>query len=119
MSIELAGVDRFNTVRPFDHRRLDRRACDLRAALATSHGEIGARIVNISAAGVGFTIDPMLGLKPGERVILKQETLGEVRCIVRWTMHPRYGAEFEPGGRTPPGAHALYEELEAGSGKAG
>jgi PilZ domain len=111
--------ERFKTAQPVDHRRRDRRDCYLQAHIATHHGESGARIINISAGGVGFTIDPMLGLKPGERVMLRQALLGEVRCVVRWGMHPRYGAEFEPAGRTPPGARALYDSLGPGPESAG
>ncbi len=113
------GTERFTTVQPFDPRRRDRRDCDLGAVITTSSGESGARLLNISAGGVGFTIDPMLGLKPGEKIMLRQELLGEVRCIVRWTLHPRYGAEFEPAGRTPPGARALYDSLSPGQARSG
>lgn len=111
MSIGRLGEERFSAVRPFDHRRRDRRRCDLGAAIIISHGELRARIVDISAGGIGFTIDPILGLKPGERIIMRQETLGEVRCVIRWSIHPRYGAAFDPDDRTPPGARTLYDSL--------
>lgn len=109
--IDRLGGERFSTVQPLDHRRRDRRDCNLQAALTSTHGEWSARIINISAGGLGFTIDPMLALKPGERITLRQRDLGEVRCIVRWSTHPRYGAEFDPPGRTPPGASALFDSL--------
>ena len=111
MSIGLAGEERFGAADPFDHRRRDRRACDLGAAVVTCHGEWRARIINVSAGGLGFTIDPMLGLKPGQHIMMRQQTLGQVRCIVRWSLHPRYGAEFDPPGRTPAGARTLYDLL--------
>lgn len=113
------GQERFSAAQHVDHRRRDRRDCNLPALIATRDGEFSARIINISAGGVGFTIDPMLSLKPGERVMLRQSLLGEVRCVVRWGMHPRYGAEFEPPGRTPPGAQALYDSLDPGTGTYG
>jgi hypothetical protein len=111
MSMGLLGEGRFSAVQPFDHRRRDRRGCDIGAAIIISHGELRARIFNISAGGIGFTIDPMLGLKPGERILMRQEMLGEVRCVIRWSIHPRYGAAFDPDDRTPPGARNLYDSL--------
>jgi hypothetical protein len=100
-------------VRPFDLRRLDRRSCDLAAVLVTSHGEAGIRIINISAGGIGFTADPLLGLKPCEPIMVRQEVLGEVRLILRWGIPPRYGAAFEPPNTTPPGARILFDALGA------
>ena len=107
----LLGEKRFSAVQPFDHRRRDRRVCDIGAAIIISHGELRARIFNISAGGIGFTIDPMLALKPGDRILVRQEMLGEVRCVIRWSVHPRYGAAFDPDDRTPPGARNLYDSL--------
>jgi hypothetical protein len=111
MSMGLLGEKRFSAVQPFDHRRRDRRVCDIGAAIIISHGELRARIFNISAGGIGFTIDPMLALKPGDRILVRQEMLGEVRCVIRWSVHPRYGAAFDPDDRTPPGARNLYDSL--------
>lgn len=119
MSIDLGGDDRFSTVPPFDHRQTERRDCDLAAAVTTGHGESRARIVNISGGGLSFTIDTMLRLRPGERVTIRQDMLGEVRCIVHWTLHPRYGAAFEPPGRMPPGARAVYDSLGPSRGMSG
>lgn len=118
MSIDLVGVEQFRTAQPFDPRRRDRRACDLRAVICTRDGELSARILNISGEGIGFAIDPLLGLKPGDGITLRQETMGEVRCIVRWTLHPRYGAEFEPPGKTPPGVRDIYDSIPGGHGDA-
>lgn len=100
-------------VRPFDLRRLDRRNCDLAAVLVTAHGESGIRIINISPGGIGFTANPLLGLKTGEPVMVRQEVLGEVRLILRWGIPPRYGAAFEPPDKTPPGARILFDALGA------
>lgn len=112
MSSVLAGDERATALQTIGHRRSDRRQCDFGAVIVSPYGEWRARIVNISAGGLGFTIDPMLDLKPGERITLREQTLGEVRCTVRWSLHPRYGAEFEPRGRTPAGVCALYDSLE-------
>ena len=98
-------------VRPFDLRRLDRRNCDLAAVIVTSHGETGIRIINISPGGIGFTADPLLGLKTGDPVMVRQEVLGEVRLILRWGIPPRYGAAFEPPDKTPSGARILFDAL--------
>jgi hypothetical protein len=107
----LLGEGRFSAVQPFDHRRRDRRVCDIGAAIIISHGELRARIFNISPGGIGFTIDPLLGLKPGERILMRQAMLGEVRCLIRWSIHPRYGAAFDPDDRKPPGARNFYDSL--------
>ena len=115
MSLDVFGVERFKSARSFDHRRRqDRRGCDLSAALATSHGEVRARIVDISAGGIGFVLDPVLGLKAGEKVTVRQETLGEFRCVVQWALHPRYGAAFEPGASPSRAVCAFYDSLPAG-----
>jgi hypothetical protein len=114
MSMDLVRYERFGAVHPVDHRLRDRRDCDIGATVISCHGEWRARIINISAGGLGFAIDPMLALKPGERITVRQQTLGEARCIVRWSLHPRYGAAFEPPGRMPPGAGTLYDSLGAG-----
>jgi hypothetical protein len=53
----------------------------------------------------------MFRLRPGERIMMRQDMLGEVRCIVRWTLHPRYGAAFEPNGKMPPGVRAVCDSL--------
>jgi hypothetical protein len=119
MMINQRGGERFSAVQSADQRRRDRRDCSLMAIITTVHGESGARIINISEGGLGFTIDPMLALKPGEKVTLRQQLLGEVRCIIRWTTHPRYGAEFDPPGRTPPGARTLYDSLAPSAGASG
>jgi hypothetical protein len=111
MSIDLGRYERFSAVPPLDHRHSERRDCDLAAALNTLHGESRARIVNISGGGLSFTIDTMLRLKPGERITMRQQLLGEVRCIVRWTVHPRYGAAFEPDEKMPPGVRTFYDSL--------
>jgi hypothetical protein len=81
--------------------------------IVTSHGETGIRIINISAGGIGFTADPLLGLKPGDPIMVRQEVLGEVRLTLRWGIPPRYGAAFEPPDKTPPGARILFDGLGA------
>lgn len=112
MSIDLGGDERFSAVPPFDHRHSERRDCDLAAAVTTGHGESRARIINISGGGLSFTIDTMLRLRPGERITMRQQLLGDVRCIVRWTIHPRYGAAFEPDEKMPPGVRVIYDSLD-------
>ena len=61
----LLGEGRFSAVQPFDHRRRDRRGCDIGAAIIISHGELRARIFNISAGGIGFTIDRLADVLAG------------------------------------------------------
>lgn len=120
MTKDVFGVERYQTTAsPEQRRRLDRRICDLAAAIGTRHGETRIRLINISSGGVGFSIDPMLTLKPGDRVILKHGQLGEISCLVRWSLHPRYGAEFEFPGKLPAGVGAFYDSLPTGQEKTG
>jgi hypothetical protein len=119
MKIDHEGDARSGAVPPFDHRHGDRRECNLAATVTTGHGECRARIVDISQGGLSFSIDAMLKLRPGERFVMRQDVLREVRCIVRWRLHPRYGAAFEPAGRMPPGARAIYDSLGPGRGISG
>lgn len=118
MTKDIFGVERFQTAATADQRRrLERRECDLLATAGTSHGEARVRILNISAGGVGFTIDPILSLKPGDRITLRHEKLGELPCLIRWSLHPRYGAEFAFSGKIPAGVSAFYDSLSSGRGK--
>lgn len=111
MSTDVFGVERLSPAQTLDHRRLERRACDESAVILTRHGEARVRIINLSAGGVGFTTDPVLALKPGERVRLRHGQMGEVQAVVRWGLHPRYGAEFDPPGSAPNAVCAFYDTL--------
>jgi hypothetical protein len=95
----------------FEFRRAERRRCRIEATILTAHGETGVTIIDIAAGGLALLVDPLLPLKPGERIMVRQQTLGEVRCIIRWGLHPRYGVQFDPPGRTPSGAQKLYGSL--------
>ena len=108
-----SGVLRFTSLSPAldQRRRSERRSCRLRVGLITPFGMFHARLEDISEGGVGFALDTMLMLKPGERLTLAHEALGEVPCIVRWCLHPRYGAEFVAGGSALAGVRALYDSL--------
>lgn len=104
---------RFSAVRMLEFRRAERRECEIPAGIVTAYGETGVVILNVSAGGLALRVDPLLTLKPGERITVKQDTLGEVRCTVRWGLHPRYGVQFDPPGSTPNGALELFESLSA------
>jgi hypothetical protein len=120
MTKDVFGVERFHTAATADQRRrLERRACDVQATAGTSHGDARVRILNISAGGIGFTIDPMLTLKPGDRMTLRHEKLGDIPCLIRWSLHPRYGAEFAFSGKVPAGVSAFYDSLPSGPEKTG
>ncbi|MFM8746385.1 MAG: PilZ domain-containing protein [Aestuariivirga sp.] len=99
-------------------RRADRRDCNLDATITTRHGEIRARVHNLSAGGVGFSIDPVISLKPGDVFTLRHEKLGDVACVVRWAMQSRHGAEFTETGAPLAGVHAFYDTLPSGHNKA-
>ncbi len=102
---------RFSAVQLLDVRRAERRACHIPAGIVTSYGETGAVILNISAGGLALRVDPLMTLRPGERISVRQDVLGELRCTVRWGLHPRYGVQFDHPGGTPPGARRLYDSL--------
>ena len=120
MTKDIFGVERFNAAPVSDQRRrLERRECDLQATASTSHGDARVRVLNISAGGIGFAIDPMLTLRPGDRMTLRHEKLGEIPCLIRWSLHPRYGAEFAFSGKIPAGVSAFYDSLPTGPGKTG
>jgi hypothetical protein len=114
MCADRTSYGRFSAVHWFEFRRADRRKCRIEAGIVTPHGETGAIILDIAAGGLALLVDPLLTLKPGERITVKQKMLGEVRCVIRWGLHPRYGVQFDPPGRTPPGAQRLYESLPPG-----
>lgn len=115
MSADLFGVEGFESVRAFEYRRrVDRRECNLAAVVTTSHGDVAVRIIDISAGGIGFVMGPPTGLKAGERITIRNEALGTFRCTVRWALHPRYGAAFEPAGTAPQTLLAYYDSLPPG-----
>lgn len=102
---------------PLDQRRRsERRSCSLRVALIARHGTIHARLEDISAGGIGFTAETLLALKPGETLLLTHGALGQVSCVVRWSMHPRYGAEFTQQGKPLVLVNAFYDSLGTGPG---
>lgn len=105
------GDGRFSTDQLLHVRRAERRACHIPAVIVTAYGETGAVILNISAGGLALRFDPIMTMRPGERIGVRQDILGEVRCTVRWGLHPRYGVQFDQSGGTPPGAQRLYDSL--------
>lgn len=112
------GVDRAITGSALDQRRRsERRACRLRVAIRTPKGDFHVRLDNISAGGVGFTADPVIALRPGEKLLLSDERLGSVACVVRWAAHPRYGAEFEVVGKPLARVNAFYDSLAPAPGE--
>lgn len=98
-------------------RRSERRACRLSVSVHAAHRDFHIRLENLSAGGIGFTLDTVLALKLGERLVLSDERLGNVACVVRWAAHPRYGAEFEAAGAALDRVHALYDSLAPAPGQ--
>lgn len=112
MALASSGWSTVQTPQALDpRRRSDRRTCNLPAMIITVHGEIRVRIYNLSAGGVGVTTDPIVVLRPGETFLLRQDQLGEIPCIVRWSMHPRFGAEFTGSGAALTAVNLLYDQL--------
>lgn len=113
MALAPGGSSIVQTPQVLDQRRRsERRACDLPAFIITRHGEIRARVNNLSAGGAGISIDPVVSLRPGETFLLRSDQLGEIPCIVRWTMHPRLGVEFAVAGQSLAAAHRFYDQLQ-------
>lgn len=97
---------------PFDQRRRsERRPCALSVTVRSVTGEHPARLLDLSSGGAGIRIETLLKLGPGSWVVLCHPALGEVPCILRWAMHPRYGAEFRADSRTRSRIGALYDSL--------
>lgn len=92
-------------------RRSQRRTCNLLVNLITSRAETSARLRDLSAEGVGFTADPLLDLRPAERLVMSHRDLGEIRLILRWAAPPRYGAEIEPRTQNLAPLIAFYDRL--------
>jgi hypothetical protein len=117
MPAETPGVE--STIRPgFDHRRRsERRACDLDVVVRTGSGELPARLLDVSAGGLGLHIATLMALKPGARLLVIHPRFGEVPCVLRWAMHPRYGAECLAGSHAQGRVHAFYDALPRGPGE--
>lgn len=98
-------------------RRSERRACSLAVTVRTGSGDYLAQLLDLSADGVGLRIDTLALLKPGVRLILIHPELGEVPSVLRWSMHPRYGAELQATGRALTRIRALYDSLPPGPGE--
>jgi len=100
-------------------RRTERRDCNLDATITSPHGEARIRIINISLGGIGFMADPILALKPGQMFTLRHERIGAVRCVVRWTLHSRCGAEFDGAATASEALRTFYDSLPTGPEKTG
>ncbi len=119
MGVGISFMNSLEGAQPFDQRRrTDRRACSLDAMITTRHGEVRAQVHNISAGGIGFSIDPIISLKPGDAFTLRHEKLGDVACVVRWSMQSRHGAEFAAAGAALASVHAFYDTLPSGQDRA-
>ena len=117
MALAQSGLNIRDPQQAYDQRRrTERRACNLQAVIVTRHGEISGRIYNLSAGGAGISIDPVVSLRPGESFVLRHDVLGEIPCIVRWAVHPRFGAEFTVAGAALASVHAVYDRLSADPG---
>jgi hypothetical protein len=100
------------------HSRSARRDCCLDVNLETPQGSTRAMLRNISAGGIGFTLDSFMFLKPGDQLFASHALLGRLACCVRWAIHPRYGAEFTGSAQTRSSAIAFYDTLVPSPGEA-
>ena len=114
MSVDVFGADRFPIIASHElHPRQQRRICKLLAAITTRFGDTHGHIVNVSEGGLGMLLDPLMRLRPGEKITVRDASIGELTCTVRWTAHPQYGVEFEPLGKKSKTVRAFYDSLPA------
>ena len=117
MSAETFGVE--SVIRPaFDQRRRsERRRCDLPVVVRTGGGDLPATLIDVSAGGFGLRMATLALLRPGTKLLVVHPRLGEVSCVLRWSMHPRYGAEFTAGLHMLARVHAFYDALPRAPGE--
>jgi len=117
MPAESTGVE--NAIRPAVdlRRRSVRRVCNLDVVVRIDGGDIAARLLDISESGLGLSIASLMALKPGVRLLIIHPRLGEVPCLLRWAMHPRYGAECLAGRHALGRVHAFYDSLPRAPGE--
>lgn len=68
-------------------------------------------LLDLSAEGFGFRVDPLVRLRPGQLVSVVAPLLGEVNSIVRWATPPRYGAEFTAADNMLARVRSFYDSL--------
>lgn len=111
MSVETAAAASLTNFAFDQRRRSERRICDLQVVVRTSGGDMSGRLVDVSAGGLGLRIATLSPLKPGMKLLVVHHRLGDIPCVLRWSMHPRYGAEFLAGRNALSRVHALYDAL--------
>ena len=93
-------------------RREERRDCHAPATLKCASGEFPCAVNDIAMGGVGLTLGATSAkLIFCESIVLKSDILGEVRGIVRWSAHPRYGIEIEDVASRPASFEAFFQSL--------
>ena len=118
MSAEPRGLQHARRAPALDQRRRsERRACDLRVVVRLASGEVAARLVNISAGGIGAEIETLVPLRPSTQFLLVHPRLGEIPCVLRWAMHPRYGAEYLAARQSLERISAFYDALPPAPGQ--
>ncbi len=99
-------------------RRSERRPCDLAVVVRTGDGEFPARLLDLSSGGAGLQVATLLPFRAGARFHVVGAQFGDIRCVIRWAIHPRYGVEFAAGPQTLARIHAVYDSLPAPPGSA-
>lgn len=112
MALDAFGVDRFKSVVSHDHKsRAERRACHVWARVTVGGRDAQCVVQNISEGGAGLSLDSIIRLSTGQRVLLSLKELGDLPCIVRWAAPPRYGVEFDGLGRQSQAVRDFYDQL--------
>ncbi len=91
---------------------MPRYACSIGARIALDGHETVCRVTNISEGGLGLTVDAVVRLRTGDRVLVSAGQLGTLGCTVRWVAANQAGLEFGSSGRNSPHVKALLVEFE-------
>lgn len=118
MTPDLTGIETRPSRRSLhQRRRSERRGCDLMITVRAAGAEYAARLLDLSEGGAGLGIATLIPFRPGATIRLAGAPLGDVRCVIRWAIHPRYGVEFQGGPQTLERVRALYDSLPAPTGE--
>jgi hypothetical protein len=77
-------------------RKAERKNCRLFGKIRYLNKEVEARILNLSATGVGLEIRAPLDAGIGSRVRIVADDLGTLHGMVRWSYRGRLGIVFDP-----------------------
>jgi hypothetical protein len=117
MPAESCGAEHATARSALDpRRRSDRRPCRLDVTIRTPVGDCPALLLDLSEGGAGIRVDPVIRLRPGTPISITAPVLGDISCIVRWAIPPRYGAEFTVASHGLARVRSFYDTLAPAPG---